>query len=1777
MIKKNKTNKDWILKYLNIFFSSVSKITYAPFMSILFSIFSCNEENKVIYIQSIKCNSSLHILYKFSSILTLLIYLPSVILLNYCYINFIKIKEKKFTKRTTEPDVYMFLLNVYFTSFHCLFDNKFNDIILLIGTLFSIFVFFEYYYYKPISDEKIMKITLTKVSIFAFTNVILNLLYYIKQYHFNGGIIIYLIGLIVIIFYILYPLSQTYEVKKLFKIPFRVNHPLEYSFLIEKLMNMLTNIHKERNEHFIIETYINYHMETCLNKKDCDLYKFLESKGKDMYFVYKYIDILFKYGLNKWRDNIRLQLLYIEFLFKNMEKTHKAKRILNLIKEKANISLMESFHIYQLEKIIEGDLIQYDNHSGFLTEIQFLNKKNMLINNIKEAIINYIFFWNLLLSTKNDILLDLGQLSKIGNKISILNEEINNNYLTLIQANNHDKNLFTLYNIYKYEILNLQNYIPSQNYENVFFENENDIFVFDENLGLTEIIEKNRQSKIIIISANYENFGQITHASLSSCSYFGFIKDEFIGKSLNILIPEFCLKPHNDIMFSYSSDFHKKIKLHGFTKNQYMLQNFIHFGINKAKMLLVFFMDIIFHYDENGNKSFIMNLTESNDDENNYIITNSDFYIENFSLNGIKNLNLKRNFINSQIDIFNHINQFHDDYIKKICDNNQKKLNVNKIKREIISKYLKESNNVNWSIEPLKSSPNYLSAIKNLSKKKMRKISFVESLSPTQNVSFNNSFDSFNNIYQNEIKDIKNDDNLKDSIFKFNFSEYFLKGFNFSKKTYSSNNSEIRNSLKNVKYNLKVKEIKFKEKVYGYIFILREIDEISNSSNYEKKNESNIFIDKLKKNKYNEEEENRSKHSIQNFFNFEKSIKRDFLPRQKNKFFIDFEKKSYIQIKINNEKEEKKKLKEKIQKAALKKINDINEQLKENEEENEEEEEEDEEEEEEYSGFSNPEKIYDKIMIKSIKNEIRKNSVYSKKSTNNNDNQNKDSKIQSIFRKGILSIKKSSKQLNNFPIIENNLYNLIEGKYYKVNFSNIHFLIYDYKKEIALEIKDDDFKKSEILKKIEDKYNEIQPPKIQKKSNEREKNNIKHLRKNTEIIEDKLYNQLNDLDDRNIVSKEMLKKQIQHSLKRKDTQKSVNNIKIVTYLILLVLLIQLISILFFLRKWINDIEIHLTLIKESNQYFSNLIFSSHSIRELTLLVNENYTNFWGDKIEYTNYFINLLKKYYEKLSVSNEIISSYLFCIDHKVLEKVFENKVDMYFLDENERLIKIIGTYSGIQSYFGNCLQTITLLPFKKMIPLNSNIYFFLNNCFNVISENSEIESNLYENELFERFKRRLVYMIIIIIIEWIIDFLLFNIFKYYFMIIIQKRESYFEIFYLLSSKLIAESLTKCEQLLQKLQNNKKDENLDNLSLSYSILSSEDSESKSENNLNKFQISVINQEEEKLNNFKKNYAYYIYFIWGIMIVINLFTITFFFCVQYTVYKNYKESIKLTKNILTQELSVVNLYNFLREYIFDENKSYHDMSYGNIFHFQISSYYLTLSQQFKQIEKSIKYNDKLKQKYSEIFHGNLCDNLTSFFSKYMPNKKCATYSGKSLNNGLTQVLIYFLENLRYIYSQYFNQKRINELYDFKYNLTLIGTKNENSLLPKNSSFFQLYYLNHPINIFNLNEFKESNFLMLNVIVPYFFEFYETVLENTFYKKRNLMIFYNFFNMISIIITLFIFLICWKKYELQLNNSIFKTKNMLGIIPIDTLIYVKNINKLLGIEEQFDKTKSIIWK
>ena len=1719
-----------------------------------------------------ECNSKLHKTCKIISIIILIIYIPSNMLFIYSYIHLIKNKHQKFTKRTSFPDVLMYLLNVIFCLFYCLKTTFFNGYILIIGAILSIIVFFEYYYYKPLYDEYPMKLTLIKVSIFAFTNILLIFLYFSRKNNFNGGIVIFFIGVIIILTYYLIPLSDTFEMGEILKLPYNVKSPTKYCFLLEILSTILLNMHKKRNEYLFLQTYINYHNVTCLNKKNCELKKYLESDCKDFFFAYKHIDILFKYGINKWSDYIRLKLLYVEFLFKNMEKINKAKRVLFSIKQNSNTTFTENFFIFQLEKMLEGNINLFEtNSTSLLTEMQFINKKNIFIQNIKEAIVNYILFWNLLLSSHKDIVHGLGKLTDIGNRISKLNDEIQNNYSILFQANNKDKSLITMYNLYKYEILNFKKYIP-YNKDNNNQEINSKFFIFKENSGIIEIIESNRQSKILVISANFEDFGKIKNVSLSTCLLFGLTKDELIGKSLNILIPDFLFKPHNDVMFSFANEYHQKRKYNGLNKNLLIFQNYPHFGINKARMLISFYMDIIFHYDENGNMSFIIKVNDIRDNEdNNYILTNSDFHIENFSVNGIKNLGLKRKFMNRNIDIFNHIYQFHEDYINKIINNSyHRKMSPLQIKKEIISNYKSGNKIINWTIAPVKSNKFFQNTISVL--KKFPKFEIPKNASNIE-IQFYNNINKIENLNKNPINDnnniIEKHDNFT-QILKAPLSDTFLSEFHFSKRAINSSGfSDTQDLSKNTKFRITVKEIKFKEKISAYIFSLKEYQEISNSSLIENSENKNIgILERMKQSKEKDEEieidsnkDNKSNLSKQkDFILIEKWCNEGYLPKKKKKFIIDINKKKYVQIK-NNEQNKIKNYREEIQKVALKKVNEINKIYKNS---DDEEEEDDGEEEEDSEISSSNEKAMNIKMIKTIKAEIKRDSIQNK-------NQNA---LKPIFRKRTT---KSSKRISE-KMSPRELY--IKGQYYEINVNNIHFFIFDYNKGTAVEINGNDFKKSQVLKRVEDENNDIITPKLIKKNES--KNNKKILFRKSTTLKNEFITQVNKTYIKNVVSKEILKKQIEFALKKQDTQKSVYHIKLISYIIIICLLTEIITIIIYVYYWLKEIDIHLKLIKEANSYFSYIIFSSHAIRELTLLSNENYTNFWGNKTSYSNYFKSILTIYYQKLIDSSHIVSSFISNIGSSNFEKIFKNTVEINFLDGINNNIKIIGSYSGVQSYFESCLHIITKLEQNDIIPLNMNVYFFLSNSFDVISDYSQIEYDVYEKELIDKYKQKLTLSLIILCILYLFNTLIFILFKHFFILILEKKESYIEIFYLINPKLIHESLEKCEKFLQKLNIKKANfETLDSISMSNNSSFKNDNDSLIDENLLDFKINLMNKDDKTINISKNSCHKYSYSIWGFMIILSIFTMTTFVLIQFLVYKNYKDSIKLTKNVITQELSTIMIFNFLREFIFDNTKNLNGINYSIIIEQQLSSFYLTFGGQLKDIEKLILNREKLMEKYKNIFYGNLCSNYsTIFFQDFMPNKNCSTYAGNCVKSGLKQVIIYFIENIRFIYSQNLIRKRIKEKYNFKYNLTLNGLNNNEELLwPKNTSLNNLYFYSHPINDFNLKEFKELNYLILFVIYPYFSDFYIFVRENSFYSKKNIMTLFLSMGFTVIFIEIFVFFIIWKRYELELNNHIYKTKKMLSIIPIDTLIYVKNINKLLGIEENklFDNKNEINWK
>lgn len=57
---------------------------------------------------------------------------------------------------------------------------------------------------------------------------------------------------------------------------------------------------------------------------------------------------------------------------------------------------------------------------------------------------------------------------------------------------------------------------------------------------------------------------------------------------------------------------------------------------------------------------------------------------------------------------------------------------------------------------------------------------------------------------------------------------------------------------------------------------------------------------------------------------------------------------------------------------------------------------------------------------------------------------------------------------------------------------------------------------------------------------------------------------------------------------------------------------------------------------------------------------------------------------------------------------------------------------------------------------------------------------------------------------------------------------------------------------------------------------------------------------------------------------------------------------------------------------------------------------------------------------------------------------------------------------------------------------------------------------------------------------------------------------------SIIFLEYVFI--WRLYEVKIEEEIFKTKKMLSIIPVESLLKINNIDKLLHIDLIKDNTK-----
>ena len=1793
---KNKICHNLIYKIIAFPFGVIGDLIYLPLLDLYMKMFLCtkeNGENVLKFIREIKCKSLTHIIHFFISCLAILLYSFYISIYKYAFTD-IRKNHKNFTnKKHNVPDLYFILYRFILVLINNIDSEDCNILILIFLFIFISFVSFHFLIIMPFRNNIFNTLYCFMTVSLTYTQLLLILLYFLKDKSFDGGIFLFFFGIIfLIIFLIIYDINEVS-----FNIIFIFG---EFdSLIIRRKLNYICSFLErpklDRRQEIFLRTYT---LDCLYYNKNESIKKFFDSNCLNKVYLIEHIDYLFKYYIKKFPTDVRIRLNYIQFLYFKMKKIQKSQMELENLQKICIISINEEFCIFQLKKIlnnsityinnnnndIENDNNYYNNESfDIYNELKFLNSKNIFIENLKNIVNNYIMFWNILLNSHKDIVHDLVKLSNIGKKISDLNENITKSFKNLLEMNKIEKKLLKIYTLFQQDILNNIEFNYDKNLVNDEISNKSEN-IFENDKNGERIVNIEQEKYIIVISGKNEIFGNIIQISLNACALLGYTLEEILGKNINILIPEIFHEPHNNILRNRIKEINNDLN---FISLDLKFKEINYFILNKSQYLIPFHGKVYIITNEIGEYSFVVNFTylETGYNDINYILTNSLLYIKNFSINCIKNLGLNNDYVLSNYDIINNIKEYHDEYINYLLENENEENNN------------KEKNYYNFNTNSLHNLNNKNNSYRNKNHNIKIKIKILNE-----------------NIYKSKIITWKKGKNIYSGYIKKNYSSYnFQNNYNSLFNTNNIYNHKKSFMSNTILLELTIQQIVMNNKIYGFVFKFKKDDYTSTSVEKEDSNLSTSKIMKLgnkyfkrKRNNKNEKtgnsiisiSENDNNvidiNSTKNLYIYrekslnEKMIGKDYLPNIDKEFIININKGiSFIQKEPGSVNEQRKIVKN----LAIKKIQENNTNINNN---NDSSNLSDDEESESYISSS------DSSFTSQNDEEEEEEDENNNKSNNNeninnisnifvnilNDNNENNKKNERNNRK-----KKSTKRAIKDNIIE------LKKYFYNVNFKNIIFSIYNYKKKIPIENKNHIYKfQSQVEITLNEDDNEnlkflhnIIPENKKKKETKRKNISIKK--------QDNINIEINEKETFKLKRQTFLKK-ISLALNKKDSLKSVFIVSLLGYFIILVLLVEAILYIIFLKNYVDKIVIFNNILRCSNNYLIRLTNVIFDVRELTLLANDSYNYILFQNRTYSiEYFLNdLLEQYtYMQYDQKNIIIYSYMY--SKNGYKNLFNKTYMVYFLDTftNNRIGLEMIKSSAI-SYLESAIFRIHQTKLMSSIyPLEKNVFFVQFNAFNSLFVASEEQSNIITDEMMRYMRNVKFFCCIIYGCYFIIDVILYILFLLSYYKVVKKKDSYIIIFFEINANLINELLQKCESFMNKINKNYQNKNNHN-NKEQSIESSNFKENKIYNYNNNNNINVNNSEEEiNLNNEekaikkKKKFKFSDFFteiIWIIIFIHIIIPTTISTNYTFKIYDNYKFTNKVISNVLNIEVSLLMDLNLMKEFIFDQERTYKiNYNLSEYFPQLMLDIYKNLSELTTNLENNIISYSSLLPIYHQIVRGNLCnysDEYIALYNEYnnsiLKNITCSSISGDSIPNGLYQVLFFYIETIRYMYTVYRGTRYLQIKYNFHYNLTLLGTELQNSLVPNHPILSRIYYISHPFYIFNNKENIQINFIFKFILVPVFYNLFNNI-RSISYTKTYMLYIFVIPSAVFMFVMIFVYIIFWKRFELKLDETIFKTKKMLTIIPIETLMKVKHIKELLNIENDNEliDNETIIWK
>lgn len=1794
-----------LLRYLLPFFS----ITFfgQTFLTLV-TVFDCTGGHSYVS-EDKKCRSGSLYLFIMPLIIIAIIFLFLIsIITNLLYFKpvFVKSNSDILKKVNSYPDI-VFLLTKIGINLIFIFDKgNENDhwVVLFFGVLLSgINSYYSLFYQNRLNKTlALLNKIFCLILLLAFLSLLIGNIFKNLSIGFNGSICIFLIGILFIILFIYY-----YYIKEtnFLSIDFtNINTPGDFLEYVSKVFFFFVNGKNSRNSNIIFKSLIPMIKERSLNSNNyfkIYLQNLNKEKCNEMFLI-KFCEEIFRYGVSKFYNDIPLKINYVIFLIQEIYNIKKALIILNSIDENDK-SLIINYEIYLIRKII-NKISSNINESNNISKYKYNVKE--FKNLITKTFNLYYRFIGLILLTKQKNVNNFTKINEIGNNIIINKKEIKNSYNKLITTKTNNLEIIKLYS----EFCKIVDEIENENHLENNDINEN----IDSTLNMENLNDKD--NLFIIISTNKNKYGTILNCSISASKIFGYQKSEIIGKNIDHLFPDIVHLKKDFVLFNLLTQQNMKKQLKG---NNNFLSQFIEkeiYGITKSKLLILITIKIYPSQTDQNDLVYIIEIIQHipmrndsiNTIENNYskycILTDENFLIKSFTSNCLYYLKIPCNFINSNYYINEHIKQLEEDYLieidklnrlytkktthhnnneifndsSEITEGNNKvivsKLIKQKIKNNLINQKYNKLSKITWKFNEENILNNNLTTTQIL-----RKNNYIRSnrRRSTKSISFN----LYENKNKNEQEIELNMDVRKKLLDNKIIGYYFFFSKIYDESAKKLNNLEMKSDYNDENNNEQPKIVFNNSKKNGLknlhsnTFAIKNIEKVSFHTRKSIDIRQNLnLLEESKKIKENKED----KENLEMINESEFKINKEFIPKDISHFLFNINNFSYELIKDKNNDES---LNTILKEEALNKIKAYKEKLKnlkeiKNKPKNDSE-----------SESDSDSNSYSSSYSEDGKENENTNSIFSSTHTGTSEHNPKSerklssknirgtlidkpkiklNKVNPLFGKSVtitsdkihknkenkIKFDNASKKENiNFKDHKN-----INGKYYKVNTNNIYFLMYDFNNDSFVEVKGE-----EIIPKVEKVLSDLS-------NNEKDEIYSFYSFQNDKSSSKNKSKQKNENNNNNLINsldrEKAVERAISDTINEKGEEAPIVRTKIystISFFIMLILGILSLKFCLSYYSYINQL-IRLIKISVRIKYCCNL--GLYFVRELTLL-NYNAANILGG--EYVLYpsknkakYINLCAEQLMELFLENQNMTKMLFIPKYSLSknQKKYINELtfNTNFIVQGKTNIITSDLYGTLLQY-NNAFYSL-ISNAINIHQTQSDVFVFINNN-GVFNDLIQILIDVYRLELEQIIKKEKLILIICLILFFIIFFLIYIILMLAVLSANKKRINYVQIFFGINEDLLRNMMKNCEEVLNKLKNGgnieyqeveKSDSYINEnhlLNNKKMIINKNDNNTKTININNKKNINKSNLGDQLMN----------FILLGIFFLI---VYSFFVYIYYFLFNLFNSALSMSDFFFRYQnfqLNIIHIYNIYRQFVFDEQTNL-GLDFSDILDITILEEYDTISSDIDYIQTYLMYH--WDTSIGSGISKSLCSfNITDSFNSI---DECEEKYTNLLKYDFIIFATYFIEEIRikknivkYLLS---TGKIIGRLNKYTLGLWLRddlipkkGKINENT---PNDTMFRL-------NLFNNETIHNSlNTIFINIIFPYLNGNRKIIFEVYSLEGYN----YHFIiiTILYLIIVSIIFIVYWFPIIISLNNTIYKTKNMLTIIPIKILASQNKINLLL---------------